>query len=307
MKKYTILIFGLLIMSIRITAQEFNTRGTGNQAQSPSVMVVPYINSELDNDAVKLRTYIDENPMIKLCMNKVQEAFSLKGYPTKDFVGLLRRNQNRRLLSTAKSASSSVAKSIVTQSKAAICVYMTPMITHNEDGTMEVRLTLEAQEAALGQNFANADFSSGRFRTTDSLRLAERALATISNNFFYQLEDGFNRMLSEGRDVSVLIEFAEGAEVGPYTKVGTNGKTLDREMMDWVRATAYNGSGDSQSGDGIIEMALKVPVYEVGTDIPFQIGLLGDMLLNHLTTLIGDLGTVELAINQGQNIQFIIK
>lgn len=296
-----------MLAGIPAIAQEFNTRGTENQASQPTVMVVPYLNAELDNDGEKLRTYIDTNPMIKLCINKVEEAFGLKGYPTTSFSGQLRITQNRRLVSASKSATSSIAKKVVQGSKADICVYMTPMVINNSDGTTEVRLTLEAQEAKIGQNFANADFRSGPFRTNDTIRLAEKALATVSNNFFYQIEDGFNRMLEEGRDVSILIEFAEGCEVGPYTRVGANNKTFDREMMDWVRATAYKGAGDSQSADGVIEVTMKIPVYEVGTNIPFQLGLVTSMLNDHLAKLLGDLAIAEPIINQGQNIQFIIK
>lgn len=288
-------------------AQEFNTRGTENQASQPSVMVVPYINAELDGDADKLRTYMDTNPMIKVCISKVKEAFSAKGYPTRDLLGQLRKNQNRKLISASKSATSSAAKSAVLAAKADICVYLTPLVIKNANGSMEVRITLDAQEAQTGQSFANADFNSGSYQSTDTITMAETALAIINTKFFYQVEDGFNQMLEEGRDVSILIEFAEECEVGPYTKVGTAGKTFDREMMDWTRKTAYKGSGNSESADGMVEISMKIPVYEVGTDVPFQLGLVSDMLREHLEKLLGDLAGVEPVVSQGQNIQFIIK
>lgn len=306
MGKLGVVIAVFILSNLGLKAQEFNTQGVGNQAHQPSVMVVPYINEELDNDADKLRSYIDANPLLKISLNKVKEAFDLKGFPTKDFVGALRVNRNRRLVSASKGASSSVAKSVIRDSKAEIIVYVTPIVIKN-NGMNEVRFTLDAQEAMIGQSFANSDFSSGSFRTNDTIMLAERALATISSSFFYQIEDGFNQMVEEGRDVSILVEFAEGCEVGPYTRFGTERKTLSRALLDWGRANAYHKScGDPQSADGIIEMTMKVPVYLDDTGEPYQISLTTDALLTFFDQLLGSEAEAEVVTAQGQNIHFII-
>lgn len=306
MKKLYIAMMAFMLSSLGMKAQEFNTQGTGNQAHQPSVMVVPYINEELDNDADKLRSYIDGNPLLKMSLNRVKEAFDLKGFPTKDFVGALRVNRNRRLVSASKGASSSVAKSVVRDSKAEIIVYLTPIVSKN-NGLNEVHFTLDAQEAMIGNSFANSNLSSGSFRTNDTIMLAERALATISSSFFYQIEDGFNQMVEEGRDVSIFVEFAEGCEVGPYTRLGAERKTLSRALLDWGRANAYHKScGDPQSADGIIEMTMKVPVYLDDTGEPYQISLTTDALLTFFDQLLGEQARADVAVAQGQNIHFII-
>ena len=306
MKKIYMMMAALVLACTAAKAQEFNTQGTGSQAHQPSVMVVPYINAELDNNADALRTYIDNNPLVKIGLSKVKEAFDLKGFPTKDFAGALRVNKNRRLVSASRGTSSSVAKSIIRDSKAEIIVYLTPIIIKN-GGLTEVRFTLEAQEAMIGQNFASADYSSGSYRTNDSIMLAERALANISTSFFYQIEDGFNQMVEQGRDVSILIEFAEGCEVGPYTRLGAQRKTLSRALLDWGRAHAYHKScGDPQSADGIIEMTMKVPVYLDDTGEPYQISLTTDALLTFFDELLGERAIAEVATAQGQNIHFVI-
>jgi len=306
MKRIGIIIGILTFSCISIKGQEFNTQGVGSQAHQPSVMVVPYINEELDNDAEKLRNYIDANPLLKVSLNKVKEAFDLKGFPTKDFIGALRVLKNRKLVSASKSTSTSIAKSVIRNSKAEIIVYVTPMVLKNGDFN-EVRFTLDAQEAMIGQSFANSDFSSGSFRTNDTVMLADRALATINNTFFYQLEDEFKQMVEQGRDVSILVEFAEGCEVGPFTRLGTERKTLTRALLDWGRANAYHKScGDPESADGIIEMKMKVPVYLDDTGEPYQISLTTDALLTFFEKLLGDQAVVEIAMAQGQNIHFVI-
>ncbi len=295
--------FVLSVVSVK--GQEFDTQGVGNQAKQPSVMVVPQVDPELENDADKLRAYIEQNPLVSICLSKVKETFNLKGFPTKDFIGALRVNKNRRLLSASKSTSSSVAKSLIRDSKAEIIVYVHPEVTGND--LKEVHITISAQEAMTGTSFADATFSSGSFRTNDSIMLANRALATIATNFFYQIEDGFNQMVEEGRDVSILIEFAEGCEVGPFTRLGEQRKTLSRALLDWGRANAYHKScGDPQSADGIIEMTMKVPVYLDDTGEPYQISLTTDALLTFFDQLLGEQAIAEVAAAQGQNIHFII-
>lgn len=306
MKKIYVMIAACAFACVSAKAQEFNTQGMGTQAHQPSVMVVPYINEELDNDADKLRAYIDSNPLMKIGLSKVKEAFDLKGFPTRDFVGALRVNRNRRLVSASKGTSSSVAKSIIRNSKAEIIVYLTPIVTRNND-LSEVRFTLDAQEAMIGQSFANTDLSSGSYRTNDTIMLADRALETLNTTFFYQIEDGFNQMVEEGRDVSILVEFAEGCEVGPYTRLGAERKTLSRALLDWGRSHAYHQScGDPQSADGIIEMTMKVPVYLDDTGEPYQISLTTDALLTFFDQLLGEQAIAEVAMAQGQNIHFVI-
>jgi len=299
------MLMAFVLSVISVKGQEFDTQGVGNQAKQPSVMVVPQVDPELENDADKLRAYIEQNPLVSICLSKVKETFNLKGFPTKDFIGALRVNKNRRLLSASKSTSSSVAKSLIRDSKAEIIVYVRPEVTGSD--LKEVHITMSAQEAMTGTSFADATFSSGSFRTNDSIMLANRALATIATNFFYQIEDGFNQMVEEGRDVSILIEFAEGCEVGPFTRLGEQRKTLSRALLDWGRANAYHKScGDPQSADGIIEMTMKVPVYLDDTGEPYQISLTTDALLTFFDQLLGEQAIAEVAAAQGQNIHFII-
>ena len=299
------MLMAFVLSVISVKGQEFDTQGVGNQAKQPSVMVVPQVDPELENDADKLRAYIEQNPLVSICLSKVKETFNLKGFPTKDFIGALRVNKNRRLLSASKSTSSSVAKSLIRDSKAEIIVYVRPKVTGND--LKEVHITMSAQEAMTGTSFADATFSSGSFRTNDSIMLANRALATIATNFFYQIEDGFNQMVEEGRDVSILIEFAEGCEVGPFTRLGEQRKTLSRALLDWGRANAYHKScGDPQSADGIIEMTMKVPVYLDDTGEPYQISLTTDALLTFFDQLLGEQAIAEVAAAEGQNIHFII-
>ena len=299
------MLMAFVLSVISVKGQEFDTQGVGNQAKQPSVMVVPQVDPELENDADKLRAYIEQNPLVSICLSKVKETFNLKGFPTKDFIGALRVNKNRRLLSASKSTSSSVAKSLIRDSKAEIIVYVRPKVTGND--LKEVHITMSAQEAMTGTSFADATFSSGSFRTNDSIMLANRALAAIATNFFYQIEDGFNQMVEEGRDVSILIEFAEGCEVGPFTRLGEQRKTLSRALLDWGRANAYHKScGDPQSADGIIEMTMKVPVYLDDTGEPYQISLTTDALLTFFDQLLGEQAIAEVAAAQGQNIHFII-
>ena len=162
-------------------AQGYETRGSGHQAKLPNIMVVPYINEQMDSSPADLRTFIDNNPMLQLALSKVKESFSLNGYPTVDFIGLLRSQKNNSMAQAYRGATSNPIIKMMQSSKADIFVYITPRIIKN-GATSQAIVMLDAQDAYTRESFANANFSSDQFETSDSVRLVNMALSDRLRN-----------------------------------------------------------------------------------------------------------------------------
>jgi len=305
MKKIVFLVWLLTITPFMMAQQidSVSTRGVGSQASQPKVMVVPYAKEGQD-----IRELIESNPMMSLSLSKVKEAFSQRGFPTRDFVTMLKAVKTNEVISEAVSAQSDVLKSIVRNSKVDISVSVTAEVNKFEGGLSEVMILLAANETATGASLANASYGSDEFATTDSVKLADRALDKISDNFFYQLQSSFADMVENGRELKVLIELGPNCEIDAYTPIGTEGDDFETALHSWMGNNSYKGTYDIVSSDKYIEISMRVPVYDPVSGNPFSIGKMRAKIQRYLHTLVQPLGHgVRTVRNAGQVINFIIE
>lgn len=293
-------VLSLLLFAVAFCLLPQNASG---QAAQPTVMVMPDINSKLNANPEELRNYMESNPLLELCIRRVKESFTTRSYPVRDFAKALAELKTDALLSADKSAATDIAKQIAQSSDADICIYVKPQVISHSGGLVEVIIGLDAQEAKLSNSFANASFSSDKFRTSDSIKLATRALDAISNNFFYQIEEGFHQMVVEGRTMRFKIEFAEGCDVDAYTEVGTNGLDLVGELDEWA---GKQGGKVSGSSDKYINLYIKVPVYDTDGSA-YPIGRQRSKLQSSLNRWVGTLGCrAKTVLSRDQVINLMI-
>ncbi len=273
------------------------------QAAQPTVMILPDINSELSANPEALKNYLESNKLMELCISRVKEAFTTRGYPVRDFVKALALMKVDALVSADQSAATNTTKMIAQSSDAEISIYVSPKLIHHGGGMSEVILLLDAQESKLGNSFANASFSSDKFNTSDSIKLATRALDQISNNFFYQIEEGFSQMVREGRNMRFSIEFAADCEMDAYAEVGENGLDLTGELDEW--ASTQSGKV-TNSSDKFINLTIKVPVYDTDGS-PYPIGRQRSKLQSQLNKWLRPLGyKARTVLGRDQVIHFLI-
>lgn len=263
-------------------AQGYETRGSGHQAKLPNIMVVPYINEQMDSSPADLRTFIDNNPMLQLALSKVKESFSLNGYPTVDFIGLLRSQRNSSMAQAYRGAASNPIIKMMQSSKADIFVYITPRIIKN-GATSQAIVMLDAQDAYTRESFANANFSSDQFETSDSVRLVNMALDNISRNFFGQIEERFADLVASGRTIVARMYVKEGCEMSFYDGFGATGDDLGTLLNYYFAENAYHGTGEVTAiEDYYMNMSFKIPVYEEQTGRPVPMTYAMSMLRKFL-------------------------
>ncbi|MBQ0057035.1 MAG: hypothetical protein KBT20_05190 [Bacteroidales bacterium] len=284
---------------------QYNTQGGGSQAANPTVMVMPDLGSTMTPE--KLEAAAQDNEVVVMCLAKIKEIFTSHDYPIKDYVATLRQLRTEGMLSREQGASSDLAKMLVENSSTDVVVYFKPMVQRHSDGSLEVSVAIDAQETKVAQTFATKSYSSGKFNTTDSVRLATRVVGMISNNFFDEFANGFANMVSEGRLLRVKIDFAQGCDIDAYTEVGTNGNDLETELRDWIEQNAFNSNGDLKSSEQYINMEFRVPVYDQSTGRPFQIGRMRSILLKSLNAMLQPVGVKAKTVkSDGQIVNFVI-
>lgn len=285
MRKILLPILSLAVMAMVATgvmAQGYETRGSGYQAKLPNIMVVPYINEQMDTSPSDLRTFIDNNPMLQLALSKVKESFSLNGYPTVDFIGLLRSQKNNSMAQAYRGATSNPIIKMMQSSKADIFVYITPRIIKN-GSTSQAIVMLDAQDAYTRESFANANFSSDEFETSDSVRLVGMALDNISRNFFGQIEERFADLVASGRTIVAHMYVKEGCEMSFYDGFGATGDDLGTLLNYYFAENAYHGTGEVTAiEDYYMDMSFKIPVYEEQSGRPVPMTYAMSMLRRFL-------------------------
>ena len=144
--------------------------GTPNsQVSLPTVTVVPYTREDED-----IRAILDHNQMLSYAVSKMTSEFNSRGYKTKDFLAQLKRAKRNDVL-TAGTQSDAVTKMIQNMG-ADIIVTAKVMTTTDTRRQSEVSLELTATEFQTAGNLASATFQSGKYVTTDTIKLTDYAL-----------------------------------------------------------------------------------------------------------------------------------
>ena len=225
MKKiYLTLLF--ILGSLMLSAQVVTTQ--------PKIAVVPYI-----KEGQNYRTLYEDDANIRIVMTKIREAFDAKNFTTVDFVAKLQ----------AQSQASEVygegtkrdLKSQILQLTGADMYVVAEIITNFASSGNSVRIIMTAYDIATGNSLANKVADSGELYTNDVGGLATRALARTSGEFLEVLQNKFNKMVLEGRSISVDFTLDEETELTFSTEVET-GNTIADEIELWVAENAYQNN-----------------------------------------------------------------
>lgn len=296
MKKLAIV---CMMLCACVAAKAQNTRGTGNGVKQPEIVVVPFTLEGQD-----VRPVIENNPMMALAISKVKEQFNNRGFITKDFIALLKASKTNALM--MDEAAIDYKARIVRESKADIQVITKIAVNKNPGGAAEVALTLEAVEVQTGNSLANASYLSGRFMTSDSTRLANRALDMINDDFFANLQSAFNQIVEDGRELAIQIGFSSDCEMDATSEVGNSGNDLQMEMEDWLANNAFKGVYSINGTEKLMDISMQVPLFDQTTGNPFSLSRMRSVLKRFLDPLLKPSGCIAKVTVTGQRLSVII-
>lgn len=238
-----------------------NSSGAGvshvEMPNMPTLTVVPFAR---ENENV--RALLENNKMLSHAVSKITSEFSKNGYRTKDFISMLQKAKNSDL-TTDGSQSDAVSMMIQNLSTDIVVTAKVNYIPRpNKQG--EVSLELNATEKQTATTLASSTFLSGRYMTTDSVRLADYAISKVKREFFTTLQTAFFEIVRNGRELSVQMVIDANVDDWDFDQPSPeSGEEFKVELEDWLAANAMNGSYDmSRSSDKIIDLTVRIPIWD---------------------------------------------
>ena len=276
--------------------------GTPNsQVSLPTVTVVPYTREDED-----IRAILDHNKMLSYAVSKMTSEFSSRGYKTKDFLAQLKRAKRNDVL-TAGTQSDAVTKMIQNMG-ADIIVTAKVMTTTDTRRQSEVSLELTATEFQTAGNLASATFQSGKYVTTDTIKLTDYALKKVKDEFFTKLQASFNDIVKNGREMAIQMVLAKSITDWDFDQPLPDGSASFKTVLeDWLQVHALNGVYDmSRSNDKVIDMSVQVPIWDEAQGRAYTISRFSTELKNFLDEKLGG-EYVASVVTMGQGLTVTIK
>ncbi len=272
----------------------------GSQVSLPTVTVVPYTREEED-----VRAVLDRSQMLSYAVSKMTSEFSSRGYKTRDFIAQLKRTKRNDVL-TAGSQSDGVTKMIQNMG-ADIIVTARVMSTTDAKRQSEVSLELTATEFQTAGNLASATFQSGKYVTTDTIKLTDYALKKVKDEFFTKLQASFNDLFNLGKHF-ILFALAKSVTDWDFDQLLPDESAGFKVVLeDWLQTHALNGVYDmSRSNDKVIDMSMKVPIWDEAQGRAYTISRFSTELKSFLDEKLGG-EYVASIVTMGQGLTVTIK
>ena len=279
-------------------------------ARNPNVIVVPFVTTG-DDEGDRIKDLIENNPAVTLAMSKIKEEFSLRQYPTVDFVQEWKRVRNRDFASATLGAKSTGLQAYVENSRADIYVTVKVDAQEFDNGSQVVTVILEAKEAETSFSLANASMQSVRNKASKE-QLVESIFSdpedNPAENFMNQVKMAFQDMVNNGREVNIVINVDENSDFDmEEMTVGTQDMTLTEEVDEWVSENAFKNTGEVRGAGNSMNIFMRVPVYDENGK-PRTIKQETSKVRRFINGLIKDMGyTCVNKASSGQYIHLLIK
>jgi hypothetical protein len=270
MKNFKLLILFCLGFSMLASAQ----------AKRPTLMIVPadiWMNErgfvkKYDNQGKTVvemdyeRAFL-ENSELKIVINKMQELMNDREFPTKDLEGTLKTLKSESAedeMLTSKNGAEVQETNIDKLKKVAKAdIWMEVYWKVNTTGAKKsISFTLKGIDAYTDKTVANAGSTGApSFQSDLSLLLEESVLAYI-DNFNSQLQNHFNDLFANGREVIIRIKTFEGADL----EEEFNGEELGSIIEQWINDNTVNHrfSTANATESMMLFEQVRIPLY-VGT------------------------------------------
>jgi hypothetical protein len=261
MKKifYTLMVLTIGFSAI-VNAQTNNTTTTSVNQVQPSIMVVPW--SSKDED---LRTKIEKDFNYRTALMKISNAFSDRGFSTKDFVTQLQNTLNDQTISQEKMKQSDLFKKVIELSPTDYYIETEVLLFPSAD-VNKVKILMNAIDKFSGDKIAAEPMESQPFRTDDWAKLTEKALEDEGKleKFFQLLNSEFAKTREIGRTITIKIELDGSTSHKLDEEVGSNYDLLSDIVIKWVKENSYKQYAKSKGSTSSLLFfdEVKIPLRD---------------------------------------------
>lgn len=257
--KKTLLIFSLCVCATMLLGQ----------AKKPTLMVVPgdawcvangYMN-KFDNQGTEelvpdYKKALQSNMDLVSVITKINTLMADRDFPLKDLSATIKDVEQSTAMdnmTTSKTSGAQLAESPLDQLKRAanadIIIEVTWQVT-TQGPKKSVTYNLSAKDAYTNKQIAGASGTGTPSFSADVPVLLEEAVLANMDNFTNQLQNHFDDMAENGREVTVEIKiFDNGSGVDLETEYAGNGLTdiIDDWMAENTEKHRYNLSSGSEN------------------------------------------------------------
>jgi hypothetical protein len=267
MKNFKILVLFLLGFNLFANAQ----------AKRPTLMIVPadiWMNErgyvkKYDNQGKTVvemdyeRAFL-ENADLKIVINKMQELMNDRGFPTKDLEGTLKTLKSEAAedeMLTSKNGAELQESNVDKLKKVAKAdIWMEIYWKVNPVGPKKsVSFTLKGIDAYTDKTVANAGSTGPQSFQSDMALLLEEAVLSYIDNFNSQLQNHFDDLFANGREIILRIKTFDGADL----EEEYNGEELGSIIEKWVNDNTVNNrfSTANATESMMLFEQVRIPLY----------------------------------------------
>lgn len=256
-------------------------------ALNPTIVIVPYVTIADGYSFESMRKKIERSQLSRYVLDRVAQEFQNHGYKTRDFISQLQNSKNNALLRS--DAQTDDATMLVQQLPGDIVVTVEATVT-GQNGQSECTLNLRAVEKQTDGQLATVSFTSGKYMTSDSLKLADHAVKQIQEDFFTMLNAAFEAMIEKGREVFVEINLAQTITDWDFEQDSpATGDYFKDTLDEWLREHAFQGVYDmSVSTDKFINIRLNIPLWNVEKNRSYTLSNFGSDMRKFFKEQLGD-------------------
>lgn len=250
------------------------------QAKKPTIMVVPsdvwcntngyMLNFDNQGTAVKVPDYkraFQENADLVQVITKINGLMADRGFPLKDMAAAIKTLESESAENAMLSSKSGAGVSetpidkLKKVAKADIIIDLTWTI--NKTGPKKsVTFTMKGLDAYTDKQVASATGTGAPSFSAELPILLEEAVLAHIDNFNAQLQNHFNDMFENGREIIVRIKKFDSWADDLEKEFG--GKELGTIIEDWMTANTVKGRyslSDSTEGMQLYEQ-VRIPLYD---------------------------------------------
>jgi hypothetical protein len=251
-----------------------------SQAKKPTIMVVPsdvWCNTngymmEFDNQGktVKVPDYkkaLQENADLLLVISKINELMADRGFPLKNLESSLKslESQSAEDAMLTSKGGGELAESPVDKLKAVAKadIWMQMTWTVNDLGfEKSITFNLQGLDAYTDKQIAGASGTGKPSLTAELPVLLEEAVLSHLDNFNVQLQNHFDDMFANGREVALRIRVWDSW--GENLESEFDGKELNEIIEDWMSDNTVKGrySTTNATENQMLFEQVRIPLYD---------------------------------------------
>ena len=251
------------------------------QAKKPTIMVLPSDNwceqrffmTEFDNQGTKQKVpnykqAFQEDTEIGQVISKIGSLMIDRGFPLKDAEQELKAIEARAAednMTTSTSTGSSIAESPVdvlkNKAKADIIIQIWWKVTKTDAGKV-LSFTVEAFDAYTNKRIAAATGNSEPNNTAIVPVLLEQALLSKIDPFVNQLQQHFDDMLVNGREIRLTVKRWNTWQYTLEDEIA--GEEITEHINNWMQTNTVNKRFNmSDASENIIRFEqVRIPIYD---------------------------------------------